>query len=357
MDTVTHALFGALASRAVATRSPPGSKFHKTYMPATMTAIAAIFPDIDYIMFRVNPLTFLAEWHRSYTHSLVLLPLWTIVLTGIFILVLPGLRKQWLVTSGFIALGLVSHILLDLLTEYGTKIFYPVANHAINLGTTFVIDPILSLLVIAGLVISCYRTPRLTALSCLFIVGIYILLQWHLKTQARETGASAPSHTGAIDVDTIALPQPFSPFHWRIIIRENDGYSSALIDLLGVSEKLARWKSILPSIDLVSAYRDVAHAKWEKYTLFGEQPGQQLLAREVWEQEGMAKFRKFAVFPVLYRIDQDTHATTCVWFSDLRYHISIMTPSFRYGMCRGGDNPEWQRYRLRYFSINDRQHF
>src|SRR3990172_571002 len=302
MDPVTHAMFGALASQAVTTGPSPGSKFHKAYMPATITAIAAMFPDIDYVMFQINPLTFLAEWHRSYTHSLVLLPLWTIVLTGIFILVIPGLRKQWLMTAGLSALGLTTHILLDLLTEYGTKIFYPIANHAFSLGTTFVIDPILSLLVLAGLIISCYRTPRVAALSCIFILGVYVLLQWHLKTQARETGASALDHAGATDVNTIALPQPFSPFHWRIIIRENDGYSSALIDLLGVSEKLARWESTLPFIDLVSAYRDVAHATWEKYTLLGDQPGQQLLAHTAWEQKGMAEFRKFAVFPVLYRI-------------------------------------------------------
>ena len=357
MDPATHALFGALASQAVATRSPPGNRVHNAWMPATITAIAAMFPDIDYVMFRVNPLTFLAEWHRSYTHSLVLMPLWTIVLTGIFILVLPGLRKQWLMTAGFTTLGLASHILLDLLTVYGTKIFYPVSNHAFSLGTTFVIDPILSFLVIAGLIISCYRTPRIAAVSCIFVLSAYVLFQWHLKTQARESGASAISHAGPTDINTVALPQPFSPFHWRIIIRENDGYSSALIDLLGVSEKLARWKNSLPFIDLASAYRDVANAEWEKYTLFGAQPGQQLLAREVWEQKSMAEFRKFALFPVLYRIDQDDQATTCVWFSDLRYHISIMTPSFRYGMCRGRDSPEWQRYRLRYFTLNDRQHF
>jgi Predicted membrane-bound metal-dependent hydrolases len=357
VDTVTHALFGALASRAVATKAQSKNKFHNPYMPATIAAVAGAFPDIDYVMFWVNPLTFLAEWHRSYTHSLVLLPLWTILLTGIFILVLPAMRKQWLITTGFAALGLASHILLDLLTVYGTKIFYPVSNHAFSLGTTFVIDPILSFLVITGLIVSCYRPPRFAGVSCIFVLGVYVLIQWHLKTQACETGTSEISQASATYIDTVALPQPFSPFHWRIIIRENDGYSSALIDLLGVSEKLARWEGILPFIDLVSAYRDVANAKWEKYTLFGDQPGQQLLARAVWEQKVMGEFRKFARFPVLYRIDQGDHATTCVWFSDLRYHISTVQPPFRYGMCRGWDSPEWERYRLRYFSINDRQHF
>jgi len=71
----------------------------------------------------------------------------------------------------------------------------------------------------------------------------------------------------------------------------------------------------------------------------------------------MAEFRRFAVYPVLYRIDRDAQAT-CVWFSDLRYHISNMIPSFRYGMCRNEkDNQGWQRYRLRYFTANDRRQF
>jgi len=198
------------------------------------------------------------------------------------VLVFPGLRRRWLMTAGLAALGLASHILLDLLTVYGTRIFFPVSDHAYSLGTTFVVDPIFSLLVLAGLVISCFRAPRIAATSCIFLVGAYVLIQWHLMTYARESGASVFSQTGAPVVDTVALPQPFSPFHWRIIHRESNGYSSALIDLLGVSEKLARWNN-LPLIDLAGAYRDVAGATWEKYTLYDEQVEQQSLAHEVWD--------------------------------------------------------------------------
>jgi len=355
MDPATHVLFGALAGRAAVSTAPTG-RFHHAWMPAIISAAGGAFPDIDYLLFLVNPLTFLADWHQSYTHSLVLLPLWALVLTGIFILLFPGLRQQWRMTAGLAALGLATHILLDLLTVYGTRIFFPVSNQPYSLGTTFVIDPILSLLVLAGLVVSCARAPRLAAISFIFLVGAYVLCQWQLQNHARATGATAPGQPRAAVVDTVAVPQPFSPFHWLIIRREDDGYASALIDLLGVSEKLARWNS-LPFIDLVSAYRNVAGARWVKYTLHGAQAGQKVLARDAWEQNGMAEFRKFAVFPVLYRIDRDADATTCVWFSDLRYHISVMIPSFRYGMCRSADTAAWQRYRLRYFTLNDRRHF
>ncbi|MGH8120498.1 MAG: metal-dependent hydrolase [Gammaproteobacteria bacterium] len=352
MDPATHALFGALAGQAAAPGSHAGTRYHPAWIPATITAIAGVFPDIDYVMFPVNPLTFLSAWHQSYTHSLVMLPLWTIVLTGTFLLVFPGLRQRWLMTAGLAALGLASHILLDLLTVYGTRIYFPVSSRPYSLGTTFVVDPIFSLFVLAGLVISCRRAPRLPAVSCIVIVVVYVLFQWRLMTHARETGAAAPGDVS----ETVALAQPFSPFHWRVIRRENDGYSSALIDLLGVSEKLTRWNH-LSLIGLASAYRDAAGAKWEKYTLYGEQAEQQALARTVWEHSDMTEFRNFAVFPVLYRIDRDADATTCVWFSDLRYHISIMIPSFRYGMCRSAGKPEWQRYRLRYFTANDRRQF
>jgi inner membrane protein len=352
MDTVTHALFGALASQAVTNNSQSENDSSGKYVPVTVAAIAAAFPDSDYLLFLIDPLVFLAEWHRSFTHSLVLLPLWTILLTGIIVLLFPGLRKRRLLISGFVVLGLASHILLDLLTVYGTRIFYPLSYRTFSLGTTFVIDPYLSLIVCIGLLMAFVRASRFMAMVSIAILCVYVLFQLHLKSQARLMGEILSPQNDVSDIKTIALPQPFSPFHWRIINYENSRYYTALIDLAGISEKLKHLEGTIPYLDLVSAYQDVANIEWEEYTLFGDQPEGQSLAREVWQHKKMTKFRNFARYPVLYRINLDDNQT-CVWFSDLRYHISKTIPSFRYGMCRE-NNQEWRRYRLRYFSRNKR---
>jgi inner membrane protein len=349
MDTITHAMFGALASQCIKGKTPTGKKDSIDYVPLAVTTFAAAFPDCDYLLFPINPLVFLDEWHRSFTHSLVLLPVWTILLTAIIVLLFPGLRKQTVRISGYVALGLVTHILLDLLTVYGTKVFYPLSSRTYSTGTTFVIDPYLSMIVLVGLVTSLLYKPRNTAMICISVVCLYVMFQWHLKLQARDAGLARIDQRDTVTSRTVALPQPFSPFHWRVINKKNNHYSTTLIDLSGFSEKLLRWEATVPFIELISAYRPVDRAEWETFSKFGNQPDELRLSQIVWQHNDFANFRNFAQFPILYRIDHDDRET-CVWFSDLRYHISIMLPSFRYGMCHSRENPDWTLYRLKYFS-------
>ncbi len=90
-------------------------------------AAAAAFPDIDYLAFWLNPLTFLDEWHRGPTHSLVLLPLWALLLSGVYTVVTR--RRQAFGEALIVCtLGLVSHIAADIITVYGTRIFFPLSE-------------------------------------------------------------------------------------------------------------------------------------------------------------------------------------------------------------------------------------
>lgn len=341
MDPATHAVFGALASRAVSGPSTTTNNNFGKYFPLVVTTVAATLPDIDYLLFPLDPLTFLAEWHRTYSNSIVLLPFWTLLLTGIIVLLFPRLRKHSFMVGGFVALGIGSHILLDLLTVYGTRLFFPLSDDKFTLGTTFIIDPCISLVIFIGLVASFFRAPRIIAIVTIILVCVYVLFQWQLKNIQKEVWDKA-------GYETIVLPQPYSPFHFRIINRENNHYKTALVDYLGISEKLQHWEGTIPFIQHVSAFRSSRNIRWETWSLFGETPEHRTLARTVWNHNEMALYRDFALYPALYRVEEN-NGETCVWFSDLRYHISIMTPSFRYGMCRE-DNNEWKRYRLKYFS-------
>ncbi len=71
MDPVTHVLFGAVCAGAA---TPPSSVTRKDFhLRMSITAVAAVFPDIDYLSFWLNPLVFLADWHRTATTLLTLL--------------------------------------------------------------------------------------------------------------------------------------------------------------------------------------------------------------------------------------------------------------------------------------------
>ena len=57
-------------------------------------AVAGAFPDIDYMASWVDPMIYLTLWHRSITHSFLMLPLWALLLGTILSFVFRR-RREW----------------------------------------------------------------------------------------------------------------------------------------------------------------------------------------------------------------------------------------------------------------------
>src|SRR5690349_14595693 len=105
MDTITHGIVGALAGKALfAGRDVPAGvgkddAAHALSSPTARAAIVActlgsMFPDIDIFAGPLarNPLAIM-EWHRNITHSAILLPFWTLLLT---IMLIPlACKLRW----------------------------------------------------------------------------------------------------------------------------------------------------------------------------------------------------------------------------------------------------------------------
>ncbi len=120
MDTITHGIAGALIGKAVF-RGEDMFASHPINRGRIITwslMLGAIFPDSDVIrdIFSHDKLLVIT-WHRSITHSLIMLPLWALLLAAITRAFAS--RRKWEAPS-FVALGaiyavgILSHILLDL---------------------------------------------------------------------------------------------------------------------------------------------------------------------------------------------------------------------------------------------------
>jgi membrane-bound metal-dependent hydrolase YbcI (DUF457 family) len=175
MDTITHGIVGALAGKAFfAGRDEPATPLHGNSSIAISSrtakvAIAActigsIFPDIDIFAGPLarNPLAIM-EWHRNITHSLVLMPLWALLLAA---LSQPLARRlRWELPSftklaGIFAVGLVSHTFLDMLTNFGTMAWSPLSYTRVAWDVLFIVDFIFSGIALAPqLAAWCYREP------------------------------------------------------------------------------------------------------------------------------------------------------------------------------------------------------
>lgn len=347
MDTLTHALSGALLTRATTRPSRELSRRDRTLTGL----VAAAFPDVDYTLFLVAPLEFL-NWHRGLTHSLLLLPGWALLL-AVVLARLTGGRHPWRAFYGLCALGIAVHLVGDLITIYGTKLLAPVIDTPVGLGIVFDIDPVIASLIALGFMASYWGPPRRVAGMTLVLLTGYLMLQTGLYWRTVVLGEAYARQQALEPFMVYALPQPFAPWLWKLVVVHDDGYRVTYLNHLEWGEPSRPAATRLPW-SVLSAYRPPSALLWTAVSRFGKGPAAQALARQVWQQERLAAFRHFAVLPALYRLNQEPTGKVCVWFTDLRHNLPLLPPTFCYGLCRGPAQGAWRLYRLRYF-WNDQQ--
>jgi len=348
MDTATHVLLGALAVRAIPSRYDGTTLTSGKRM--IIAAAAAAVPDLDYLGFWIDPYTFLTRWHRGVSHSLVMLPLWAVLLAFLFS-VIAGQWAQWKAFIGPCVIGLLTHIAIDLTTVFGTQLFAPLYDYRTALSITFDFDPWIMLIAAIGLAAACCR--RSLARWSGVVLLCYLVFHAAMQRSAITVAQRYAEVRQIVDASLYALPQPLSPFHWQLVVAADDHYAVSYLSLLGDAAM-----PVLPAagglFSMASAYRSKQRLVWNELSRFGNSSDARALGQEVWGQEVFSGFRRFAAQPFLYRIDRG-NGGTCVWFSDLRYRLPGVKAPFRYGMCRFDAGSDWHLYRLRRFSENDRQ--
>jgi membrane-bound metal-dependent hydrolase YbcI (DUF457 family) len=157
MDTITHGIAGALIGKGFFSENP------RTARVATFAAtVGAMFPDIDIVRygFSSDPLA-IVKYHRAITHSFIALPLWALALAWLTRIALPPLKKKFprlaeagleapsfLLLTLFYAIGIASHILLDGMTSFGTRMWTPLSQSRVAWDILFIIDFVFTALVL-----------------------------------------------------------------------------------------------------------------------------------------------------------------------------------------------------------------
>ena len=179
MDTITHGIAGALIGKAVFRGDDMFARrpMNRQRIVTWSLMIGAIFPDADVIRgwFQHNDMLIMT-WHRSITHSLICLPVWALALA----LLTRAIAKwrKWETPSlaaltAIYAVGIASHIFLDLVTDFGTMIWSPLKWTRPAWDLIFIIDVTLSAILLVPQFLACIygkkEALRPRALSCLII--------------------------------------------------------------------------------------------------------------------------------------------------------------------------------------------
>lgn len=223
MDSLTQIVLGAAIAAAVA---PP------RHRRAALLAGAALgtLPDLD-----VLPINLITDdpvarmtWHRSVSHSVLVLPLvawaiWAWFRTRGGRVSQEPRRWFWAMQA-----ALVTHPVLDAFTVYGTQLLWPLPMQPVMWSSVFIIDPLYTVWLLLACVVAWFGRERRfvqpalvagLALSSLYL-GMSLLAKQEVE---REAGRSL-ARLGLQQAPRFSVPMPFNILLWRVVAMTPDGF-------------------------------------------------------------------------------------------------------------------------------------
>jgi len=146
MDTITHGIAGALMAKALFNGDDlfASRPMNRQRIVTWSTMLGAIFPDSDVfreLLSRDDLL--IISWHRSITHSVLCLPIFALLFAALTRWIARWRKwdaPSFAVLTGIYAAGILSHILLDLVTSFGTMVWSPLKWSRPAWDLIFIID-------------------------------------------------------------------------------------------------------------------------------------------------------------------------------------------------------------------------
>jgi len=137
MDPITHGIAGVLLGKGYfADRKGAIAIFALT--------LGAVFPDVDEVAvaFSHDPLA-IVKYHRGITHSFVAMPAWAALLALGTVWAAKRLKiaaPSWAALTAIYIAGIASHIVLDGMTSFGTRMWLPISNARVAWDVLFIVD-------------------------------------------------------------------------------------------------------------------------------------------------------------------------------------------------------------------------
>ncbi len=254
-----HISMGALIS----------SSTNKFNLPLFMLVlISSILPDGP-IIFIGGPGTIEYLLHRSYSHSILLAPVYSFILTLLmFTLFKKYLKNKFIVLYSFSLLAVLSHILLDLITPFGIELFYPFSNKLYSLDILHSFDPIfLSISIIVLITFACFLYTRnikfrtiTRILSFLYIFYFIFTLISKLYVSNKYKEYLADKIPQANYISTI--PRTF--WRWKGIASNKDNYYAIVENNGIISHSIYNKKTDIPN----TIQEDLTYKKFMKYARY-----------------------------------------------------------------------------------------
>ena len=230
-------------------------------------ALFGVLPDWDFFACLLMSAAWDLRMHRGFSHAIptILLLSW---------LLAKPLAKRWKKDKVpprqiglFLFLAMGGHVLIDVFTVYGTRIFDPFWGYPVSTDNIFVIDPLFTIPLLVAVVIGCFVKPKewkkgrgiRSAWWCLGISCFYMGLSFWAKHTVSTGVAGDLARRGVVAQRRMEGPSPFNILLWRVVVERPGEIWVGNRSVFDSPEVPVRWVVVPKGEEAMAKYAD----EWE----------------------------------------------------------------------------------------------
>jgi inner membrane protein len=225
MDSLTQAALGATVAGAIA-----GKNCNAKVL--LMGAALGTLPDLDVVIDYGDAVSNTIK-HRGFSHSLLLIPVFSLVVTWLYCRFRPDTFWSFSRVYFFVLSVLVTHVAIDALTTYGTQLLWPLPGY-FEVGSIFIIDPIYTIPLLIGIVVALFakQVGGRWCQGVVLVSSVYLVWGYAAKQVIADRVEQNLAAQNISNAQVLITPSPFNTLLWRVVVVEGDQYFEGLASLL-----------------------------------------------------------------------------------------------------------------------------
>ncbi|SBT03231.1 Membrane-bound metal-dependent hydrolase [Candidatus Propionivibrio aalborgensis] len=179
------------------------------------------------------------QYHRHFTHALAFIPVGGIV-AALPWLVRPRHHPNWRPIVAATTIGYATHAVLDACTNYGTHLLWPFSTLRVAWHWVTTIGPLLTLMLLIGLVFAVRRGSRFPAAVALALSVAYVGTAAWQRERALDLQVRIAAARGHPLDRAEMFPTVGNPLLWRSVYQSGNTLYTDRLRVVGRDG--ARWK-------------------------------------------------------------------------------------------------------------------
>ena len=197
-------------------------------------------PDLDTFLPSADAVAAFTS-HRGASHSLIIQALAAPVFAEVLMRLFKPLREHRWRTWIAVYLVFATHAIIDAMTVYGTRLFWPLYPEPVGVGSIFIIDPLYTLPLLIVTVWALFlkgwpdRIARWTR-GALIVSTAYMALSAGLQQIVDRRASDILAANGVQAERILTIPTPFNILYWKTVAIDGDRYLNLYMPLFGGAE-------------------------------------------------------------------------------------------------------------------------